>query len=133
MTQLASLVLDSEGLSAWIEEYRKVASIVESAQRSKTDIVVCANTVIEVTHAGTNMPRLNGLLSQVKIEPVTAQAAKAAAKLLKDTGLHGHKYAIDATVAVTALNQPGPAAILTSDVDDLTKLCGGQRVRIVAL
>ncbi|MFJ9627966.1 PIN domain-containing protein [Streptomyces sp. NPDC101175] len=133
MTQIASLVLDSEGLSAWIEEHRKVGSIIDSAQRSTTDIVVCANTIIEVTHAGTNMPRLNWLLSRVKIEPVTAQLAKAAANLLKDTGLHGHKYAIDATVAVTALNQPGPVAILTSDVDDLTKLCEGKRVRVVAL
>ncbi len=60
------------------------------------------------------------------------QTAKAAAKLLMDAGLHGHKYAIDATVAVTALSQPGPVAVLTSDVDDMTKLCG-RRINVIPL
>jgi hypothetical protein len=44
--------------------------------------------------------------------------------LLKDAGLHGHKYAIDATVAEAALRQPGPVAMLTSDIDDMARLCG---------
>ena len=131
-TSLATLVLDSEGLSAWIEEYRKVSSILDSAQRSKTDLVISANTIIEVTHAGTNMPRLNWLLSQIKVEPVTEQTAKASAGLLCETGLHGHKYAIDATVAEAALRQPSPVGILTSDADDMRKLCG-QKVRIFPL
>lgn len=41
----------------------------------------------------------------------TEQAAKAAAKLLKDAGPHGHKHAVDATVAEVALRQPGPVAM----------------------
>jgi 6-pyruvoyl-tetrahydropterin synthase len=52
--------------------------------------------------------------------------------LLKQTGLHGHKYAIDATVAETALRQSGPVAMLTSDVDDMAKLCG-TRVRLISI
>ena len=133
MTQIANIVLDCEGLSAWMTQDRKTASLFKALLHTKANLVVSANSIIEVTHAGTNMPRLNWALSRIKVEPVTAELAKAAAKLLKDTGLHGHKYAIDATVAVTALNQPGPVAILTSDVDDLTKLCDGQRVRIIPL
>jgi hypothetical protein len=43
-----------------------------------------------------------------------------------------HTYAIDATVAETALRQSGPAAVLTSDVDDMTRLCG-QHVRLISL
>ncbi|MDX3311110.1 PIN domain-containing protein [Streptomyces sp. NPDC054884] len=132
MTSVVSLVLDSEGLSAWIDEHRKVGAIIDSAQRNNTDLVVCATTIIEVTHGRTPMPRLNWLLSRVKVEPVTEQTARAAALLLKDTGLHGHKYAIDATVAVTALAQPGPGAILTSDADDMGKLCG-PRIRVIPL
>jgi hypothetical protein len=31
-----------------------------------------------------------------------------------------------------ALRQPGPVAMLTSDVDDMAKLCGG-RVRLVGV
>jgi len=66
------------------------------------------------------------------VEPVTEAAAKAAAQLLEATGPHGHKYAIDATVAEVALRQPGPAAILASDVDDMTRLCGS-KVRMIGL
>lgn len=51
---------------------------------------------------------------------------------LKAAGLHGHKYAIDATVAETALRQPGPVAVLTSDVDDMSRLCG-DRVRLIGI
>jgi PIN domain-containing protein len=132
MTALATLVLDSEGLSAWIAEDRKVTALIDSAQRHETNLVISANTIIEVTHAGTNMPRLTWLLSRIKVEHVTEQAAKAAARLLKDAGLHGHKYAIDATVAETALRQPGPVAVLTSDADDMGKLCG-RRVKVIPL
>ena len=63
---------------------------------------------------------------------VTEQAARAATGLLKEAGLHGHKYAIDATVAELALRQPGPVAVLTPDVDDMAKLCGN-RVRLIAI
>jgi hypothetical protein len=35
-----------------------------------------------------------------------------------------HAHAIDATVAATALRQPAPVLILTSDPDDMTRLCG---------
>ncbi|MFG2571466.1 DNA-binding protein [Streptomyces sp. NPDC048481] len=129
MTSVVSLVLDSEGLSAWIDEHRGVGAIIDSAQRDHTDLVVCAHTIIEVPHGRTPMPRL---LSRVKVEPVTERTAEAAALLLEDTGLHGHEYAIDATVAVTALAQPGPVAILTSDADDIGKLCG-PRVRVIPL
>ncbi|ELP70842.1 hypothetical protein STRTUCAR8_05053 [Streptomyces turgidiscabies Car8] len=36
--------------------------------------------------------------------------------------LHGHKYAIDAVLAVIARQQKGRVTVLTSDVDDLEKL-----------
>ena len=58
--------------------------------------------------------------------------AKEAAQLLEDVGLRGHTRAIDAMVAVTALHQVPPVVMLTSDVDDMTLLCGG-RVRLVAV
>ena len=96
------------------------------------DLVVGANTIVEVSHAKVNLHRLNWALSRIKVEPVTEQAAKASAELLRAAGLHGHKYAIDATVAEAALRQPGPVAMLTSDVDDMAKLCGKQ-VRLIGL
>ena len=96
------------------------------------DFVVGANTIVEASHTRVNLPRLDWTLPRVKVEPVTAEAAKAAARLLKATGFHGHKYAIDATVAEAALRQRPPVAVLTSDIDDMAKLCG-DRVRLIAL
>lgn len=130
--RIETVVLDSEGLSAWIAQDRKLLAMLQVFHDMGADLVLGANTIVEVSHSRTNMPRLNWALSRVKVEPVTEQAAKAAAELLKGAGLHGHKYAIDATVAEVALRQPKPVAVLTSDSDDMTKLCGNQ-VRIIPL
>ena len=130
--RIETVVLDCAGLSAWITQNRKVAAILQIFSELESDLVISANTIIEVSHPGVNLPRLNRLLSRVKVEPVTAQAAKASAKLLAGAGLHGHRYAIDATVAEVALRQPGPVAMLTSDVEDMTRLCGS-RVKLIAV
>lgn len=91
-------------------------------------LVIRANTIVEISRAQANTARLNWVLSQVRTE----HAARAAAMLLKQAGLHGRKYAVDATVAEMALRQPGPVAMLASDVDDMAKLCGSH-VRLIAL
>ncbi|MFD0272283.1 DNA-binding protein [Kitasatospora sp. NPDC127111] len=126
-----TLVLDSQGLSTWIAQDRHTLAKLQVFQAMAADFVVCANTIVEVMHARVNLARLNWALSRVKVEAVTEDTAKAAADLLKRVGLHGHEYAIDATVAVTALRQPGPVAMLTSDIDDMARLCEG-RVRLIA-
>ncbi|SEE06134.1 hypothetical protein SAMN05216489_05367 [Streptomyces sp. 3213] len=129
---IETVVLDSEGLSAWVAQDRKVLAMFQVFHDMGADLVVSANTIVEVSHARVDLARLQWALSRVKVEPVTEAAAKAAAQLLKGAGLHGHKYAIDATVAEAASRQPGPVAILTSDVDDLTRLCGST-VRTIGL
>ncbi|ADI08759.1 hypothetical protein SBI_05639 [Streptomyces bingchenggensis BCW-1] len=131
-THFETVVLDSQGLSAWVAQDRKVLAMFQVFHGMGADLVVSANTIVEVSHSRVNLPRLNWALSRVKVEPVTEQAAKAAAELLKSAGLHGHKYAIDATVAEAALRQPPPVAVLTSDTDDMAKLCN-DRVRLIAL
>ncbi|WP_175412400.1 PIN domain-containing protein [Streptomyces sp. TRM64462] len=127
-----TLVLDAEGLSAWVTQDRKITAALRRFHDKGAEFVVGANTIIEVMHGRVNVPRLNWALSQVKVEPVTEESAKAAARLLRDTGLHGHKYAIDATVAEMALRQPGPVVMLTSDIDDMARLCG-DKVRLIGL
>ncbi|WP_239334174.1 hypothetical protein [Frankia sp. CiP3] len=124
--RIETVVLDCAGLSAWIVQDRQVAAMIQIFSELESDLVISATTIIEVSHAGVNIPRLNWLLSRIKVEPVTEETAKASARLLKETNLHGHRYAIDATVAEMALRQPGPVAMVTSDVDDMSKLCGGQ-------
>ncbi|GHB15714.1 hypothetical protein GCM10010377_01410 [Streptomyces viridiviolaceus] len=60
---------------------------------------------------------------------MTEEIANEAIGLLKEAGLHGPKYAIDAALA---LRQPGPVTVFTSDEDDLRKLCG-DRVVVMGL
>jgi len=123
---IESVVLDSEGLSAWVAQDRKVLGLLKVFHEMGADLIISANTIVEVSHSRVNMPRLQWALSRIKVEPVTEQTAKEAARLLKAAGLHGHKYAIDATVAEAALRQPGPVVLLTSDIDDMARLCGKQ-------
>ncbi|MEU3204679.1 DNA-binding protein [Streptomyces cyaneofuscatus] len=130
--RIETVVLDSEGLSPWISQDRTVLAMIRAFHSMAADLVVCSNTIVEVMHPRVNTARLNWVLSQVKVEAVTEQAARAAAGLLKEAGLHGHTYAIDGTVAELALRRPGPVAVLTSDIDDMAELCGSH-VRLIAL
>jgi hypothetical protein len=127
-----TVVLDSQGLSAWVTQDRKILAMFHVFHEMGADFVVSANTIVEVGHTRVTMPRLQWALSRIKVEPVTENAAKAAAALLKDVGLHGHEHTIDATVAEAALRQPGPVALVTSDLDDMTRLCG-DRVRLIGI
>ena len=129
---LESLVLDSEGFSGWIDRDRKVMRLLEQAERDGADLAMSAATIIEVSHSGVDIARMSWLLSRIRVEAVTKESARRSAALLKAARLHGHKYAIDAMVAEVALRLPAPAGVLTSDVDDMLKLCG-QRVRIIGL
>ncbi|MFI8927176.1 DNA-binding protein [Streptomyces sp. NPDC053474] len=127
-----TLVLDSEGLSKLLADDESVVALVAEARSRGMEVVICALTIIEALPARTNTARLSQLLSGLRVIPVGDEEAKAASALLIAAGLHGHQYAIDAAVAEAALRQQRPVAMLTSDVDDMTKLCGG-RVRLVAV
>jgi len=129
---LESLVLDSQGFAGWIDRDRKVIRLLEQAERDGADLAMSAATIIEVAHAGVDIARLNWLLSRIRVEAVTKESARRSAGLLKAAGLQGHKYAIDAMVAEVALRLPAPVVVLTSDVDDMVKLCG-RRVRTIGL
>ncbi|KIE26038.1 DNA-binding protein [Streptomyces sp. MUSC 125] len=127
-----TLVLDSEGLSKLLADDETVVALVAEARSRGMEVVICALTIIEAVHARTTKARLSWLLSGLRVIPVGDDEAKAASALLMGAGLHGHKYAIDAAVAEAALRQQRPVVMLTSDIDDMTKLCV-DRVRLVAV
>ncbi|MEV6767232.1 DNA-binding protein [Nocardia sp. NPDC051030] len=127
-----ALVLDSEGLSKWCAADQRVTAYVREAQDNDFRVIVSALTPIEAYDMRVKNDRFRWHLSRLRIEPVTDEIAFHAIDLLRETGLHGHKCAIDAVVAVTALRAVKPTVILTSDVDDMTKLCGKQ-IRIVGV
>ena len=127
-----TLVLDSEGLSKWCSADRRVTAYVREAQDNDFRVITSALTPIEAFDVRSKNDRFRWFLSRMKIEPVTDEISFHAIDLLREAGLHGHKYAIDAVVAATALRATKPVVILTSDSDDMEKLCG-KLVRIVAV
>ncbi len=127
-----TLVLDCEGLSKFVGDDEPVVALVAEARKRGMEVVISALTIIEAVHRRTEKARLAWVLSGVRIVPVGDEEAKAASAMLINAGLHGHKYAIDAAVAEMALRQRRPVVMLTSDIDDMAKLCG-DRVRLVAV
>jgi predicted nucleic acid-binding protein len=127
-----TLVLDCEGLSKFVGDQEPVVALVAEARRRGMEVVISALTIIEATHRRTNKARLNWALSGMRIVPIGDDEARTASAMLSNAGLHGHRYAIDVVVAEMALRQQRPVVMLTSDVDDMTKLCG-DRVRLVAV
>jgi len=121
-----TLVLDSEGLAKAVLRDRAVTGWLALARADDLRVITSAATLVEVIHPRINRPALEWTLSRLVVEPVTESIARHAAALLADTGLHGHKYAIDAMISATALVAPGPVTILTSDPEDVTALCGGR-------
>lgn len=119
-----TLVLDSEGLAKAVLQDRSVTRWLVLARADDSRVITSAATLVEVIHPRINRAALEWRLSQVTIEPVKEHTARDATRLLAEAGLHGHRHAIDAMLCATALASPGPVTILTSDPDDLRKLCG---------
>lgn len=123
-------MLDCDGLSRLVDDSVSIVAIVAEARSRGMEVVISALTIVEATHRKTDKARLAWLLSALRIEQVDEVAAKAASTLLLDAGLHGHKYAIDAVVAEMAQRQQVPVVVLTSDLDDMGKLCD-ESVRLI--
>jgi hypothetical protein len=116
-------VLDAEGLSRAVRGERTMTSLLKDAYRMDIPVVTSSMTLIEAYHSKISHSVWNWRMSRIEVEPITKEVADAAIRLLKDTGLHGHKYAIDAALAVIAGRQAGNVVVFTSDEDDMTKLC----------
>ncbi|MFI2316997.1 hypothetical protein AMK17_06250 [Streptomyces sp. CB00072] len=116
-------VLDCEALSRVALRDRMLTSVLTKAHQSGIRVVTSSMTLVEAYHSKIRMPVWNWAMARVVVEPVTKDIADEAIRLLREAGLHGHKYAIDAALAAIANRQPGRTALFTSDVDDLAKLC----------
>jgi hypothetical protein len=62
------------------------------------------------------------VLSRIAAASVSPEIGRRAGELLGTTGMSGHRCAIDAVVAATALGLARPVLLLTSDPDDLSRL-----------
>jgi hypothetical protein len=124
--------LDCEALSRLVLGDRVMLARLKDAHRSGIRVLTSSMTLVEAYHGRVKRPAWAWAMSRVVVEAVTREVAEAAVTLLQDTGLHGHKYAIDAALAVIASRQPAGAVLFTSDEDDMGKLCG-PGVRVVPL
>jgi predicted nucleic acid-binding protein len=117
-----TLVLDAEGLVKLANDDLAAMSRVKKANSRNAAIVTAATTLTEVLRGGPRDARLHRVLRKVKVVSIYPEQARAAGELLGQTGLSGHRCALDALLAVVALSQPRPVVLLTSDTDDMTKL-----------
>ncbi|MFJ4680944.1 type II toxin-antitoxin system VapC family toxin [Kitasatospora sp. NPDC088783] len=118
-----TLVLDSEALSKLSRRHRDMTVWLDVARTLDLLVVTSAATLVEARDPKVPQSAFDHAVSLAKVRPVTEETARAASKLLTAEGLHGHKYAIDAMLAATAHAEHGDVTVVTSDVDDLRRLC----------
>ena len=117
-----TLVLDSEGLSKLARGDARVRGYLDSARARGAKVAVSAITLTEALRGGPRDAAVHRVLARITIVPVTAEIARRAGELLGTAGLSGHRCAIDAVVAATALDLERPVVLLSSDPDDMNRL-----------
>lgn len=127
-----TLVLDCEGLSKLVRRTPELTEWLAAAEAEDIRVVASSVTLVEARDPRIAQARFDHAVSRVIIVPPSEAIARHASKLLATAGLHGHKYALDAIVAATAVASPPPATGLTSDPEDLLMLCGPD-VRVVKI
>ncbi|MFD5917738.1 PIN domain-containing protein [Kitasatospora sp. NPDC058201] len=118
-----TLVLDSEALSKLSRRERDMTAWLDVARTLDLLVVTSAATLVEARDPKVPQAAFDHAVSLAKVRPITEEIARAASKLLASEGLHGHKYAIDAMLAATAHLEHGDVTIVTSDPEDLRRLC----------
>ncbi|AEN11321.1 MULTISPECIES: PIN domain-containing protein [unclassified Streptomyces] len=119
---LRVFVLDCEALSLAVRGDRKMIAWLDLAARGEAEVVTSPMTLVEAYDGRITEQRRDWVLSRLQVAEIGKDEARQARRLLADAGLHGHKYAIDAVLAVIARRQKGQVTVFTSDVEDLERL-----------
>lgn len=117
-----TLVLDSDGLAKLAAGDQTAIGHLRNAHARRSRVIVSSITLTEVLRGGRRDALVHRVLNGCVTVPVSEDLGRGAGELLGRTGLDGHRCAIDAVVAATALAQPGPVYLLTSDPKDLETL-----------
>lgn len=120
--RLRTFVLDCEALSLAVRGDGKMLDVLSWAVRDDTEVVTSPLTLVEAYDGRSTEQRWDWVLSRIRVADVGKDEARQARRLLADAKLHGHKYAIDAVLAVIARQQRGQVTLFTSDVGDLEML-----------
>ena len=119
-----TLVLDCEGLSKLVRRSPELTEWIAAAEAEDIRVAMSSVTLVEALDPRVSQAQFDYAVSRVNVVPPSESIARHASRILSEAGLHGHKYALDALVAATALASPAPVTILTSDPEDLLMLCG---------
>jgi predicted nucleic acid-binding protein len=117
-----TLVLDAEGLVKLSKGDPRALSRAKKAHARDATVVTAATTLAEVLRGGPRDAPVYQVLRKVKVISIHAEQARNAGELLGQTGLSGHRCALDALLASVALAEPRPVVLLTSDTEDMTRL-----------
>jgi predicted nucleic acid-binding protein len=134
---VGTLVLDAEGLVKLARGNLEARALARHAYRRGSTVVTAASTLAEILRGGPADTPLHRALAKIKVIPIESQQGRAAGELLGRAGLSGHRCALDALLAVIALDQPRPVVLLTSDPRDLARLTEeperprAQRVKVI--
>ncbi|MEV6417330.1 hypothetical protein [Kribbella sp. NPDC051718] len=126
-----TLVLDNEGLSRAATD-RAMYVRLQAAYLDGRRVVTSAAILAEALRGTARDAGVYRVLGGIVVEPVTQQIGELAGKLIGAAGL-GSGHAVDAILVATALGEPGPIVIATSDLGDLNALAGDQpHISVVA-
>lgn len=115
------LVLGREALSSTVRGDRAMIARLDLAARDEAAVVTSPTTLVEAYDGRITERRWDWVLPRLTVADVGKEEARQARRLLSQAGLHGHKYAIDAVLAIVARQQSGRVTVFTSDVDDLER------------
>jgi predicted nucleic acid-binding protein len=115
-------VLDADGLSKLAGGDSRALSFAKDAHELGAPVVIAASTLTEVLRGGATDAAVHRVLARIGVTPVDQARARAAGELLGRVGMWGHRHALDAIVAVVALDQQRPVVLLTSDTEDMARL-----------
>ncbi|MEU5820680.1 hypothetical protein K388_03182 [Streptomyces sp. KhCrAH-43] len=128
-------VFDSEALSKAVRGDRELTALLKAAPGLDIPVITSALTTLEAwdPREASRQAPWNWTLSRIRVVHTDDQVITMARDMLKEAGLHGHKYAIDAVLAAVAGReavQGAQATVFTSDTDDMRQLLAGRPVRV---
>lgn len=128
-------VFDSEALAKAVQGDREIAALIKTAPQLDIPIVTSALTTLEAWNPrdGSKQALWSWTLSRIRVVHTDDHVIASARDMLRNAGLHGHKYAIDAVLAAVAERESARGSettVFTSDTDDLNQLLAGRPVRV---
>jgi len=124
-----TLVLDADGLSKLSAGDPAARALFRKSREQRSEVVTAATTLTDVLRGDARDALVHTVLKHITVVDLTESTGRQAGELLGRIGLSGHRYALDALLAVVAMAQNRPVVLLTSDPQDMARLTEEPDVR----